>query len=461
MKKTIFLLSLLGLYFISAIAFSQGMREKDRSRYYDIGKKFYCETHILPYKTDSVKILILFKIGYDQLSFQKINSADISRGEFAADADFEFEFRDADGIICHRDVWEDTIFVSNYDMIKSDTNFVIGGIISILKSGPYDLHFRMAGPNMQNSQKKTLPKIEDVNFFTNYTISKPIFVNYYDFEKFQKAKPFILENGISFRSSGASLIIPVSYKSEYEKYSYKIKYLGQKKTVVYWEKTDDLYGKIIPQPNAFVDLILPNQKNNPLLSINNIILPKDTAIKFKIGLLKLDIPQEKIAPGIYELTLSRDGSKDTLKEQFEVVWEDMPLSLYNPDYAADMMYYILTDDECDALKKGSQKEIMQKIINYWQKHDPTPNTPYNEAMAEYFRRIDYAFFNFQTVNQNDGAKTDRGKIYILNGPPDSRDTNLGTDKTTETWKYIKLKKIYIFETAKTDNLILVKVNDIK
>ena len=38
------------------------------------------------------------------------------------------------------------------------------------------------------------------------------------------------------------------------------------------------------------------------------------------------------------------------------------------------------------------------------------NTPYNEEMAEYFSRVDYAFYNFQTINQKDGAKTDRGKI---------------------------------------------------
>ena len=60
-------------------------------------------------------------------------------------------------------------------------------------------------------------------------MSKPIFVNYFDLDKENTAKPFILENDVSFKSNGASLLIPVSFKSVYDKYTYTIKYLGQKK----------------------------------------------------------------------------------------------------------------------------------------------------------------------------------------------------------------------------------------
>ena len=86
-----------------------------------------------------------------------------------------------------------------------------------------------------------------------------------------------------------------------------------------------MYSKIVPQQNLYINLVTPAAKNNPLLSLSTVYNHNDSSSQFKTGLLKIDIPQEKIAPGVYELTLSRDGGKGTSKQQFEVIWEDMPL----------------------------------------------------------------------------------------------------------------------------------------
>jgi hypothetical protein len=52
---------------------------------------------------------------------------------------------------------------------------------------------------------------------------------------------------------------------------------------------------------------------------------------------------------------------------------------------------------------------------------------------------------FKTISGNSGAKTDRGKIYIRYGAPDSikRDSNID-DKVMETWFYKQLKRTFIF-----------------
>ena len=117
----------------------------------------------------------------------------------------------------------------------------------------------------------------------------------------------------------------------------------------------------------------------------------------------------------------------------------------------------MTDKEFDEVNEGSDCEIKKKLYEFWKKHDPTPYTAYNEAMTEYYNRVDYAFFNFQTTLRNDGALTDRGKIYILYGKPDSMDRNLTENSTFEIWKYTKLNKKIKFQTQSTGDFKLIEV----
>ena len=54
--------------------------------------------------------------------------------------------------------------------------------------------------------------------------------------------------------------------------------------------------------------------------------------------------------------------------------------------------------------------LVNKFNEFWRILDPTKDTKFNEAMAEYYTRVDYSFFNFRSLDQNDGTFTDRGKI---------------------------------------------------
>jgi hypothetical protein len=56
-------------------------------------------------------------------------------------------------------------------------------------------------------------------------------------------------------------------------------------------------------------------------------------------------------------------------------------------------------------------------------------------MTEYFERIDYANRSFRSYAA--GWLTDKGRVYIIYGPPDRVDTDpFRTDgRATETWHY--------------------------
>ncbi|MGA2904504.1 MAG: GWxTD domain-containing protein, partial [Candidatus Korobacteraceae bacterium] len=79
--------------------------------------------------------------------------------------------------------------------------------------------------------------------------------------------------------------------------------------------------------------------------------------------------------------------------------------------------YIITPEEKSAFKQLSNDEERDQFIEqFWLRRDPTPDTEENEYKEEHYRRIAYANEHFAAGLP--GWKTDRGRIYIMWGPPD-------------------------------------------
>src|SRR5438094_4013314 len=84
--------------------------------------------------------------------------------------------------------------------------------------------------------------------------------------------------------------------------------------------------------------------------------------------------------------------------------------------------YIITSEERSAFKKlGTDDEKESFIENFWERRNPNPGSPENEFKEEYYRRIAYA--NEHYASGIPGWKTDRGRIYIMYGPPDENDSH--------------------------------------
>ena len=84
--------------------------------------------------------------------------------------------------------------------------------------------------------------------------------------------------------------------------------------------------------------------------------------------------------------------------------------------------YIITDEERSAfLQLQTNEEREQFIEAFWQRRDPTPDTVENEFKEEHYRRIAYANERFSSGIP--GWRTDRGRIYIMWGPPDEIETH--------------------------------------
>ncbi len=82
--------------------------------------------------------------------------------------------------------------------------------------------------------------------------------------------------------------------------------------------------------------------------------------------------------------------------------------------------FIMTKEEKEIFLRLPDSESRKQFIKeFWEKRDPDPSTEENEAKTEFYRRIEFANHYFKE-GSGPGWKTDRGRIYLLLGPPDKR-----------------------------------------
>lgn len=130
--------------------------------------------------------------------------------------------------------------------------------------------------------------------------------------------------------------------------------------------------------------------------------------------------------------------------------------------------YIITVQEKKAFLALSSAERPKFIEDFWKIRDPSPETETNEYRDEYYRRVEAAKHLF-TEGGTSGWLQDRGRVYILLGPPEQREqyprgqTFYGFP--TEIWHYGFYKLIFVdtrwngnFELQPQSAQLLAEVN---
>src|SRR6476469_3153383 len=112
-------------------------------------------------------------------------------------------------------------------------------------------------------------------------------------------------------------------------------------------------------------------------------------------------------------------SQDPMQRQRNVKPE---LKKAYKDWLDKDVTYIITDEERKAFKKLATDDERERFIEeFWRRRDPDPDTDENEFKEEYYERIAYANEHFSSGIP--GWKTDRGRIWIMYGKPDERETH--------------------------------------
>jgi GWxTD domain-containing protein len=85
--------------------------------------------------------------------------------------------------------------------------------------------------------------------------------------------------------------------------------------------------------------------------------------------------------------------------------------------------YIITKEERATFVRLPAEERKPFVEAFWKKRDPDPETEENEFKEAYFKRIEEANRLFgEGGGSEPGWLQDRGRLYILIGPPDHRET---------------------------------------
>ena len=110
--------------------------------------------------------------------------------------------------------------------------------------------------------------------------------------------------------------------------------------------------------------------------------------------------------------------------------------------------YIINDQERTAfLSLKTDAERNHFIQQFWERRNPTPGSPQNAFQIQHYLRLLYANNHF-TWHTTPGWKTDRGRIYIMFGPPDEIESHpTGQDGANpkgypfDQWLYHSIKGI--------------------
>jgi GWxTD domain-containing protein len=386
------------------------------------GEGWFAEAYALP-QGDSLWAGVLLRLPYSTLLFERDGD------RFRAVVHVNVEFVDSIGVVRRRLEYRDTVWTANYELTQSRDSTLLRALHGRVPWGTVRARLRLLLQQQElRAQELELSNARGQPQWSSPLVAAPLQ---------EQIRPFVLGGALPFGATAARILLWSPRLRVHERWNYRCIQLRLPEER-FWDSVEELSGQL--------------RRLDPMrLEVESgaegiVLRPVPDTLE---GWAECWLPAAMLVPGVYELQLFSEGAgSDTLRWRFRVRWHDMPVSLRRFGYAVRVMQYLLTDQEQEALQRTPEAERWQRLWRYWKRRDPTPQTAYNEAMAVYFRRVDYAYFAFQSVNEPDGALTDRGKVYILYGPPTRTERELPVASAPrEVWTYDRLQRRFVFELA--------------
>lgn len=162
---------------------------------------------------------------------------------------------------------------------------------------------------------------------------------------------------------------------------------------------------------------------------------------------KLPVETQALAAGTYQLRLTVERGKEESHSEaaFKILRSSIPANVAELNQEIEPLIYIATADQIAVLRKGTFKERRQKFLDFWLSRADGNKERADAMRAEFYRRVDYANQHL-SGGLGQGWQSDRGRIYIIYGPPDQVETHQ-EDFTTppyQIWYYYNLKLEFVF-----------------
>lgn len=137
------------------------------------------------------------------------------------------------------------------------------------------------------------------------------------------------------------------------------------------------------------------------------------------------------------ITVQAQSPNSELPVGKRTVSNNMP-SEYQRWLDHDVRWIITPEERAAFIRLSNREDRDQFVERFWLGRDPTPGTAENEYKEEHYRRMAYANTHFAAAAP--GWETDRGRTYIVYGPPDSIKVHTargidGSEKPAQSWHY--------------------------
>ena len=403
-------------------------------------QSIYIDTFTLPETAGkSVRFVTTFRIDYSFLPFRKMRTHD-GKERFFSTVGMNMEvFKAAKRVSDNRNLsvrglesagraaWRDTAYADTYEQTQSKKMFTGGYMEITLEPGLYNYMLQLNQGEATGGRNARIRQVE-IRPYDGRESSRPIYVESLEDISGSTVLPLMnFGQNVYYGKDFYSL----SHIPDFDpKATYTLKV--QKVDISAKDTTAraQAYSKKL-EPGDFRKGVLPEVKK-----ANEKVAIKLNEGKGNHTYALVQIPNSTLPNSTYRLSIVKNEDKKPISSGiFRSLWIEMPTSLLNLDVAIDMLRFIVSDSRLAKIKSGSKSDQERKFRQFWEERDPTPKTEYNELMAEYYRRIDYAYEQFTTPNTI-GYESDRGEIYIKYGPPKNRERTFPAgEPAVEIWTY--------------------------
>ncbi len=423
---------------------AQPRNSMDKTVFLDYGDRFHADAYVVPMvNPDSARIAVFFRMANDFLTFTKVADPNEVKGNYRADMVVGIEVRDTLGVIRKRVRWEGVAYCNTFEETNSKRDFHYGWQAIDVGPGSYSIALEILNRKESDQKKITLQKVSFLPKRATRLLTAPMFVEPTIKGGVELLRPYVYSSNLTFGSRDARALILIADKQPTE-YDYVIEQRPWEARDIRWWRVSDVRGVVRSSTKKFPKVSELASTNAPMLE-----MVEDGVQQRPLATLEIPVPVTALVPGTYDIFLISKEGGDTVKSSFKILWEMMPLSLRNLDYAYRAMQHLISEDQLDSLNDGSDGERRERLMQWWRAQDPTPTTTYNERMAEYFNRVDEAFYAYSTIQEPDGAMSDRGKVYILYGQPSNIEKKLAPgQEPLEVWTYAnRVNKVITFRTT--------------
>lgn len=165
-------------------------------------------------------------------------------------------------------------------------------------------------------------------------------------------------------------------------------------------------------------------------------------------LFSLPIPSDKLSLGFTKLQILCRQGEQTIASNLRIRsnFGYRPGKVRNFQKLIGPMRLIMSKKEHDELVNASPERQIELFNAFWKRRNPEASSDgSNQLLEEFYRRVEVANVRFSWAG-SEGYRTDRGRIYILYGPPDSMQNTQRVGATTnyEIWTYIDLGRRFVF-----------------